>query len=142
MHSGINGQQLPSIRLKCCFVNTRMFDRRNTKLYKISKNKATSDLSVGPVKHKYREISLVTHDLISCYFSQDIFPEPLKCAKAIPQHENGQKSDVTKYRTIPLLSVFSKRAKYVKLAEHLNSNNILHDSQYGLEIIIVLKYYR
>ena len=98
------------------------------------KNKATSDLAVGPLKHVYREISPVIHDLVTCSFAQGIFPEPLKCAKVIPLHKNGPKTDAGNYRPISLLSVFSKiyeRAMHVKLIEHLNINNILHNSQYG-----------
>ena len=41
-------------------------------IYVILKNKATSDLAVGPFKHVYWEIAPVIHDLISCPFAQGV----------------------------------------------------------------------
>ena len=140
MHSNVNGDSQSSMKLKLssrCLINMSNVEctiEDVQKYIKSLKNKATSDLAVGPLKHVYREISPVIHDLLSCSFAQGVFPEPLKCAKVIPLHKNGSKTDATNYRPISLLSVFSKiyeRTMHVKLIEHLNSNNVLHVSQYG-----------
>ena len=98
------------------------------------KNKATSDVAVNPLKYVGKEISPVIHELVCSSLAQGIFPEPLKCAKVIPLHKEGPKTDVTNYRPISLLSVFSKiyeRIMHTRLVNHLQSNGILHNSQYG-----------
>ena len=59
------------------------------------KNEATSDLAVNPLKHVGKDISPVIHELVCSSLTQRIFPEPLKCAKVIPLHKEGPKTDVT-----------------------------------------------
>ena len=65
---------------------------------------------------------------ISPVIYERVFPEPLKCAKVIPLHKEGPKTDVTNYRPVSLLSVFSKiyeRIMHTRLVNHLESNGIL-----------------
>ena len=65
---------------------------------------------------------------------QGIFPESLKCAKVIPLHEEGPRTDVTNYKPISLLYVLYKiyqRIMQTRLFNHLQSNGIkFHNSQY------------
>ena len=72
--------------------------------------------------------------LINDSISQSHFPESLKIARVIPIFKSGDKSNVTNYRPISILPVFSKifeRIIYNQLYKFLEKFNILHDNQYG-----------
>ena len=98
------------------------------------KNKATSDLAVLPFKHVSKEIAPIVQHLVSASLVQGIFPTALKCAKVIPLHKAGSRSEITNYRPISLLSCFSKiyeRAMHNRLTNFLDDNKVLFESQYG-----------
>ena len=98
------------------------------------KNKATSDTAIKVLKHVSIEVAPLLQHLISSSLSQGIFPAKLKCAKVIPLHKGGSKSDLSNYRPISLLSCFSKlyeRAMHSRVSNFLAANNILYSSQYG-----------
>lgn len=55
-------------------------------------------------------------------------------AKVIPIYKSGNKSEISNYRPISLLSVFSKiyeKVMYRRVTSFLNKNNILYKRQYG-----------
>jgi hypothetical protein len=61
-----------------------------------------------------------------------IFPDHLKIAVVKPLHKKGDRYNMTNYRPISLLSIFSKvceKAMYSRLSHHLCSNNILVPEQ-------------
>ena len=98
------------------------------------KNKATSDTSIKAMKYVSKEITPVLQNLISSSLNQGIFPTKLKCAKVVPLHKGGAKTELSNYRPISLLSGFSKlyeRAMHSRLSQFLITNNILYPSQYG-----------
>ena len=98
------------------------------------KNKATSDVSIVPLKFICDIISPVIQHLTSASINQGIFPTRLKCAKIIPLHKGGSTTEITNYRPISLLSCFSKiyeKLMHARLTKFLTVNNILYKSQYG-----------
>ena len=98
------------------------------------KNKATSDLGIQPLKFVCTEISPVLNHLISSSLQQGVFPTKLKCAKVIPLHKGGSKTEISNYRPISLLSCFSKiyeKIMHARLTKFLKENSIIYGSQYG-----------
>ena len=65
-------------------------------------------------------------------FNKVVFPNSLKIAKVIPTHKSGSKQAVEIYRTILLLSPFSKIVEKIiktRLASFLNNNMIPYKRQ-------------
>jgi hypothetical protein len=63
-----------------------------------------------------------------------VFPERLKFAQVKPLSKKREKTEFSNYRPISLLSSFSKiieKIIYRRLYDHLNTNNILVDEQFG-----------
>jgi hypothetical protein len=63
-----------------------------------------------------------------------IFPGHLKIAIVKPLHKKGDKSNISNYRPISLLPIFSKvfeKATYNRLNHHLYTNNILVPEQHA-----------
>ena len=76
---------------------------------------------------------IITKIFNSC-ISNGIFPNRLKQAEIIPIFKKGNKSNVTNYRPISLLSPFSKifeRHLHSQLNQFLNKHSIIHEYQYG-----------
>ena len=98
----------------------------NTKdIYGITTNfvKRNISLFVSP-------ISIVVNRAFSC----GEFPDLLKMACVVPVHKGGDFGDVSNYRPISILPVFSKvfeRAIYNRLCAFLESNGILYHNQFG-----------
>lgn len=69
-----------------------------------------------------------------CY-ADSYFPDELKIAKVIPLYKNkGDIKNVSNYRPISMLSVFSKlfeKLIHKQIFNYLNENNIINNSQYG-----------
>jgi len=58
----------------------------------------------------------------------------LKYSVVIPVHKKGDKTNLTNYRPISLLTSFSKvleKALYSRLTEYLYNNKLLEENQYG-----------
>ena len=98
------------------------------------KNKATSDLAIQPLKFVSKEIAPVIQHLVNASLIQGIFPTKLKCAKVIPLHKGGSRTDINNYRPISLLSCFSKiyeKIMHNRLTKFFDENKIIFRSQYG-----------
>jgi hypothetical protein len=63
-----------------------------------------------------------------------IFPDRLKVSIVRPLYKRGDKTNMSNYRPISLLSTFSKvleKVKYNRLSHYLQANNILVPEQFG-----------
>ena len=61
----------------------------------------------------------------------------LKIAKVTPVYKSGDAENVTNYRPISVLSVFSKileRMMYNRIYKLLKSNNLLFNKQFGFQL--------
>ena len=98
------------------------------------KNSSTSDYNVAVIKQVNNILSHLLCQTINSSLTHGIFPQVLKTAKVIPIHKSGSKADVSNYRPISLLSVFSKiyeKIMYSRLTSFLTKNNIIYPRQYG-----------
>ena len=63
-----------------------------------------------------------------------VFPNHLNYAVVEPLYKKGDKSDITNYRPISMLTSFSKvleKTIYHRLNQHLSVNNVLVNEQFG-----------
>ena len=68
--------------------------------------------------------------------NQGIFPDELKNAKVIPIHKDDSIFEVSNYRPISLLPIFSKifeKLMYARIIGFINKNNILYKNQFGFQ---------
>lgn len=93
-------------------------------------------LSVNFIKNNISLYVLPLCKLINTAFKEGIFPDSLKKASVVPVFKSGSKSEVTNYRPISILPVFSKvyeRAIYNRIMSHVKKYNILYDNQFGFQ---------
>ena len=72
--------------------------------------------------------------LINKSFVTGRFPSRLKIGKVVPIYKNGDKHDISNYRPITILSVFSKvfeKAVQKRLLYFINRHGLLSESQFG-----------
>jgi hypothetical protein len=63
-----------------------------------------------------------------------IFPDSLKISIIIPLYKKGDRTNMSNYRPISLLTTFSKvleKVMYNRLSHYLKTNNILVPEQFG-----------
>ena len=81
-----------------------------------------------------KSIAQPLSEIINCSFSTGVVPCELKLAKIVPIFKQGNKEDLTNYRPISVLPVFSKileKIMYERLNNHLIKNDILYSMQHG-----------
>ena len=67
---------------------------------------------------------------------QEIFPEEMKIARITPIYKGGDKENVVNYRSMSVLSCFSKileRIMYDRLYSYLTENNLLYNEQFDCQ---------
>ena len=106
-------------------------------MYFISKLNNSKSTYFAPkiLKQVSYNLSPILCKLFNKCISEGYFPKELKIAKVIPLFKNkGNISDIGNYRPISMLSAFSKifeKVLHKSIVEHLDSHDILNDSQYG-----------
>ena len=73
-------------------------------------------------------------NIINRSLTTGVFPDSLKNARVTPIKKKGDKCNLSNYRPISLLPVFSKvfeKVAYIQLYDYLENNSILHKQQYG-----------
>jgi hypothetical protein len=104
------------------------------KSLKNSKSTGIDGIPVSVIKFACDYISDFLASLINLTLETGIFPSQLKGAKVVPIHKAGVTSEVSNYRPISILNVFSKVYEKViskRLKDFLSSMNILCDKQFG-----------
>ena len=79
-------------------------------------------------------ISPCLTNIINRSFTEGVFPDSLKKARLTPIPKEGDKCNLSNYRPISVLQVFSKvfeKVAYTQLIDYLENNSILHKQQYG-----------
>ena len=72
--------------------------------------------------------------LINKSIHQGIFPDELKVAKVFPVYKSGDKTNISNYRPISVLSFFSKvfeKIVYNHVIDFIDTNNLLSKQQFG-----------
>ena len=80
------------------------------------------------VKTSAEVISPILSLLFNACFLSGIFPSCLKVAKVVPVFKSGDRTNLTNYRPIPILTCFSKTIKklvHSRTMNFLNSNSLL-----------------
>jgi hypothetical protein len=72
--------------------------------------------------------------IVNLSFNTGVFPDRLKVAKVLPVYKKGERSLMSNYRPISLLSIFSKiieKLMHKRLYSFLIKNSILYQYQFG-----------
>lgn len=104
------------INLKC--KNTTGFDDLNQKI----------------VIKSVQYISNILSEIINSSFETGLVPDELKIAKVIPLYKTGDKSQLSNYRPISILPIFSKifeKAMFDRILKYMNKFEMLSNSQFG-----------
>ena len=101
---------------------------------KISKSTGPFGIPVKVFKILRNFLSAPLAYVINCSFSNGVVPDKFKLARVIPIYKKGNKSILSNYHPISLISVFGKimeKLIYNRLIDFLNKNNVFYSSQFG-----------
>ena len=104
----------------------------------LKRNKAAGfdDLRSNIIIDTYNSLKNILFHVFKLSIKQGIFPDSLKIAKVIPTFKPGAKDNVSNYRPISILPVFSKvleRTMYNRVYNHLHSKGLLYEKQFGFQ---------
>lgn len=107
-----------------------------TSIKQLNCNKATKSTCIPTkfVKISASVIAPVITKIFNTCITQGEFPKSLKQAEVIPVYKKGKKSELTNYRPISLLSIFSKlfeKHVHTEITKFITKHKILHKYQYG-----------
>ena len=89
----------------------------------------------------FEVLSPVLAILFNACFDFGIFPTCLKTVKVVPVHKAGDKNEVSKYRTILILSIFStilEKLVHTRTLSFLKCHSVLTSTQHGFRPSIQL----
>ena len=115
------------------YVST-LFVEGELKKMKRTKSTGIDDLPTGMLKDCRTVISTPLTFIINMSLQTSTVPSEWKTALITPIHKKGSKTDANNYRPISILPVVSKileKAVQQQLMDHLESNNLLSDKQFG-----------
>ena len=110
------------------------FDESKEAFKSLKRNKAAGfdDLSSNIIIDAYDSLKNILLHIFNAPIQQGIFPDSLKIAKVTPMFKSGDKDNISNYRPISILPVFSKvleRIMYNRVYNHLDSKGILYEKQ-------------
>ena len=100
------------------------------------KSAGYDEISPKIVKVASTEIFKPLKYIINLSLRQGVVPDKIKIARVVPVHKDGERTEVSNYRPISILSCFSKiyeRIMYNRLYDHLRINEILYQKQFGFQ---------
>jgi hypothetical protein len=114
------------------------FDEFEKALMSLKRNKAVGvdDLNGNIIIDSLEPLKNVLYLVFKASLQQGIFPDKLKIAKITPIFKSGELTNVSNYRPISVLPVFSKvleRIMYHRVYDHLTINKLLYDKQFGFQ---------
>ena len=114
------------------------FDESEEAFKSLKRNKAADfdDLSSNIVIDAYDTLKNSLFHVFKVSIEQGIFPDSLKIAKVTPIFKSGDKENVSNYRPIYILPVFSKvleRIMYNRVYNQLDSKDLLYEKQFGFQ---------
>lgn len=86
------------------------------------------------IKKCNKELGKVITHLINCSIREHTFPDVLKWSTVKPVHKKGSKEEVSNFRPISLIPIFSKVFEMVlltQLSDYFSKNNLLTETQHG-----------
>ena len=101
---------------------------------KNTKSNGKDNISAYFLKVAAKVIAAPLAQLFNDTFLLGIFPASLKIAKIVPIYKSGDKSDVSNYRPISILSPISKNLEkliHVRSINFFNKHSVLLPTQYG-----------
>ena len=104
-----------------------------------SKNKKSNDLfhiNMDILKKTIYVISPILEYLFNLSISKGKFPNILKISKVIPLFKNGDKSNITNYRPMSLISQFAKifeKIIKIRMISFIDKYDLIHKSQFGFQ---------
>ena len=104
----------------------------------LKSNKAAGydDLNSNIVLHIINEIKEPLFHILKLSIREGVFPELLKVSKVNPIFKEGDRSQLSNYRPISLIPIFSKifeRIVYNRLFKHMKNHNLFYKKQYGFQ---------
>ena len=114
------------------------FDESEEAFISLKRNKAAGfdDLSSNNIIDAYDSLKNILFHVFKVSIKQGIFPDNLKIAKVTLIFKSGAKDNVSNYRPISILPVFSKvleRIMYNRVYNHLDSKGLLYEKQFGFQ---------
>ena len=114
------------------------FDEFEEAFKSLKRNKAAgfNELSSNIILDAYDSLKNILFHVCKVSIQQGIFSDSLKIAKVTPIFKSGDKDNVTNYRPISILPVFSKvleRIMYNRVYNQLDSKGVLYEKQFGFQ---------
>ena len=100
------------------------------------KSPGFDEISPKIVKFVSTEIFKPFKYVINLSLMQGRVPDKLKIARVVPVYKDGDRTEVSNYRPISILTCFSKvyeRIMHNRLSEHLEINKVLYSRQFGFQ---------
>ena len=119
------------------------FDEFEEAFKSVKRNKPAGfdDLSSNIIIDAYDSLKNILFHVFKVSIKQGIFLDNLKIAKLTPTFKSGAKNNVSNYRPLSILPVFSKvleRIMYNRVYNHLDSKGLLYEKQFGFQRITQL----
>lgn len=121
------------IKLKLKTVSENFIYQELTKL-NTAKSTGLDDIPARLLKDAAIVIKIPITYIVNLSIATDTVPEQLKKARVTPIYKKNERTEVSNYRPVSILSIVSKileKAIYLQLEKHLNKNNLLYTLQSG-----------